>query len=533
MGSMSIDISYRASPSKARRIVNGLLAGTDGHPLIDKSRITGCWALYEPGPVIAGGAPEPGEIEDQCRMCERTGVDRQWDGREYMSVCCASPTRPVIARVAPAASEIERRGDCGEPYGTAEAHAVCGEPGTQLPTIEQRGHRLRNDGDGVTCVLCGDRRGGLYVQCEGQRRPLRPWALFAPVVNPDSPGAVDWLADQQAAADWHGERRAAGEALGRATTIAGRIVRYGVHLTARDRALIAAALDHGFEPGVALGTVRKSVRWLDAATLQIVDAGRDDYGRRETRQTVVRVGAPVIAGGAPDIAARYADREAAEAAQLALAAAGASLAAIGECGTDGLGCAVCDECEYEGEGEERCSGCGEPYGDGEAHAPCGEPSTQLPEPHAHTPAFLGSYGAGGGSVTMEACGCGRAIRGVNQRTIGAWVWFGWASGAPHSWIEGVAFVTCERCDAEPGTALPCVEAPYRDGSALGAPVIVAPEPEPLTALERLGDARDAYGAHLQGCGRCGAADFRICEQGEALSERVAALKFDAYGARQA
>ena len=52
MGSMSIDIGYRASPREARTIVDSLLAGTDEHPLIDKSGIMGwtrCWALYEPG----------------------------------------------------------------------------------------------------------------------------------------------------------------------------------------------------------------------------------------------------------------------------------------------------------------------------------------------------------------------------------------------------------------------------------------------------------------------------------------------------
>ena len=52
MGSTGIHLGYRPRSAEVRKIVDELLAGSDEHPLVAKSGITGwtrCWAVYEPG----------------------------------------------------------------------------------------------------------------------------------------------------------------------------------------------------------------------------------------------------------------------------------------------------------------------------------------------------------------------------------------------------------------------------------------------------------------------------------------------------
>ena len=71
------------------------------------------------------------------------------------------------------------------------------------------------------------------------------------------------------------------------TTKSGQVVRYGYHLTTRDRQLIDAALDHGYDDAITFGTKRKRVRWADSETIVIEDVARDGYWRREVRKTTV------------------------------------------------------------------------------------------------------------------------------------------------------------------------------------------------------------------------------------------------------
>ena len=73
------------------------------------------------------------------------------------------------------------------------------------------------------------------------------------------------------------------------TTIGGQEVSFRFHLTARDRALVVALLDHGHDEAVAVGTSRKRAQWTAPGTITITDAERDDFGRRGERVTVVTV----------------------------------------------------------------------------------------------------------------------------------------------------------------------------------------------------------------------------------------------------